>query len=179
MEACAECGYSYGALRRREIAPEVRALAGRYRQVLTGTDGDRLRAHPRPDVWSALEYACHVRDVLAVQRERVELARTEDQPTFASMRREERVLEERYNAQEPSVVASQILSRADALAGVLEGLDDAGWSRTGVYRWPTTAVRTVEWIGLHTVHECVHHLTDVASLVAGTGRQTDGGVADR
>jgi hypothetical protein len=166
VETCAQCGYSYGALRRPEIAPELRAQARRYRDVLLGTGGERLRAHPRADTWSALEYACHVRDVLVVQRQRVQLARTEDQPAFAPMRRDERVLEERYNTQEPTEVAGQIGAGAEALAGTLEALDDAGWGRTGVYNWPTTAVRTVQWIGLHTVHECVHHLQDIASLVS-------------
>jgi S-DNA-T family DNA segregation ATPase FtsK/SpoIIIE len=166
VETCAECGYCYGALGRPGIAPELRALARRYRDVLHGSGGERLRAHPRADTWSALEYACHVRDVLAVQRQRVQLARTEEQPAFASMRREERVLEERYNAQEPTEVAGRIQGGADALATTLEALDDAGWRRTGVYQWPTTAVRTVEWIGRHTVHECVHHLQDISLLVS-------------
>lgn len=178
VEVCTECGYSYGALRRPEIAPELRALARRYQDVLDGTGGERLRAHPRADVWSALEYACHVRDVLAVQRQRVQLARTEDEPVFATMRREERVLEERYNAQEPTEVAAQIQVGAEALAATLEALDDAGWGRTGVYRWPTTAVRTVEWIGLHTVHECVHHLLDIATLVSDEGGDAMTGKSD-
>ncbi|HVC68987.1 MAG TPA: DinB family protein [Acidimicrobiales bacterium] len=163
MEACAECGCAYGTLGRAEIAPELRALAGRYRQVLQSTGSERLRAHPRAGVWSALEYGCHVRDVLAVQRERVLLALVGDEPSFAPMRRDERVLEERYNAQDPTVVAGELQARADALADAFEALDDEGWSRTGLYHWPTTAVRTVEWIGLHTVHECVHHLTDIGS----------------
>jgi hypothetical protein len=82
------------------------------------------------------------------------------------MRREERVLEEGYNDQDPAVVASEIDGAAATLAGTLDGLDDRGWSRTGVYHWPSTAVRTVEWIGRHTVHESVHHLGDI-------GRQLD------
>jgi len=53
-----------------------------------------------------LEYACHVRDVLRFQRERVALAQAEDRPRFASMRRDERAVAERYNDQDPAVVAS-------------------------------------------------------------------------
>jgi hypothetical protein len=33
------------------------------------------RTRPAPDTWSALEYTCHVRVVLRVQRERLQLAR--------------------------------------------------------------------------------------------------------
>ncbi len=167
METCTGCGYSYAALRSPEIAPRLRSEAVRYADVLVGTDEERLRGRPRAEVWSALEYGCHVRDVLVVQRDRVLLACSQDEPEFASMRREERVLEERYNAQDPAVVAGQITAAADALAITLEGLDDAGWRRTGVYHWPTTEVRTVDWIGRHTVHEAVHHRQDIGSLLDG------------
>jgi hypothetical protein len=165
MEACAECGFSYPALGRAEIPPELRARARRYVEILGSVDGGRLRAHPRADVWSALEYACHVRDVLAVQRQRVVLTASEDHPAFAPMRRDERVAEECYNEQAPTAVAAQITAAADALGRTLEALDQSGWQRTGVYRWPTTEVRTVEWIGRHTVHEEVHHLLDIEGLL--------------
>jgi S-DNA-T family DNA segregation ATPase FtsK/SpoIIIE len=62
----------------------------------------------------------------------------------------------------PAEVAGEIALAADGLACTLEALDDAGWARTGVYHWPTTEVRTVEWIGRHTVHEGTHHLRDIA-----------------
>ena len=43
------------------------------------------------DVWSALEYACHVRDVFLVQRDRLYTALVEDTPTFTPMYRDQRV----------------------------------------------------------------------------------------
>jgi DinB superfamily len=165
MEECTECGYSYTALRRPDITPELRAQARRYVALLTTVDVGRLRAHVRADVWSPLEYACHVRDVHLVQEARVLQACSEEQPDFASMRREERVLEEGYNDQDATVVASEIEGAAGTLARTLDGLDDGGWSRTGVYHWPTTALRTVDWIGRHTVHESVHHLRDIDRLL--------------
>jgi hypothetical protein len=170
MESCAQCGYSYSALRRDEIAPELRTLAGRYRELLTGVEDGRLRARPRADVWSPLEYACHVRDVHTVQETRILQASTEDRPDFASMRREERAREEDYNGQDPAVVASEIHAAAVTVARTLDALDDAGWDRTGVYHWPTTEVRTVDWIGRHTVHESVHHLHDIERILDGAPR---------
>jgi hypothetical protein len=165
VETCAGCGYSYAALRRPGIAPELRGRALRYAELLDATDEGRLRERPAADVWSALEYACHVRDVHRVQQARVLEALAEDQPDFASMRREERVTEDRHNSQDPSVVAPEVAAAADTLARTLEELDDPGWNRTGVYHWPVTAVRTVEWIGRHTVHESVHHLGDIERLL--------------
>jgi predicted carbohydrate-binding protein with CBM5 and CBM33 domain len=162
VERCAECGYVYGETPRADLPAALRDRAGAYRPVLLDEDDGAVRSHRAPGVWSSLEYGCHVRDLLMVQRERVTQALDRDNPDFASMRREERVVEERYNEQVPSVVAGQLAGAADALAGLLESLDDAGWQRTGLYHWPVTTPRSVEWIGQHSLHECVHHLKDIS-----------------
>jgi len=127
-----------------------------------GLGEQSVRSHRAPGVWSVLEYGCRVRDLLTAQRQRVTQALGQDNPDFASMRREERVVEERYNQQVPSVVAIQLADAAAALAGLLESLDDAGWQRTGIYHWPVTKLRSVEWIGQHSLHECVHHPKDIS-----------------
>jgi predicted carbohydrate-binding protein with CBM5 and CBM33 domain len=161
VERCDECGYDYDVVARDDISDALRAMGPRYVAVLGALDDAVVRAHPFPDTWSALEYSCHVRDVLRVQRERALLALAEDRPSFASMRREERVIEERYNGQDPAQVAREIAEAAEDLAATLDALDDPGWERTGIYNWPTTRVRTVEWIGRHTIHEGEHHLRDI------------------
>jgi len=153
----------YGGTPRVGLAAALRDRAGAYRPILEGLDDQVVRGHPAPGVWSILEYGCHVRDLLTVQRERVTQALSQDNPDFASMRREERVAEERYNEQVPAVVAEQLADAAGALAGRLDSLDDAGWQRTGLYHWPVTTLRSVEWIGQHSLHECVHHLKDISS----------------
>jgi S-DNA-T family DNA segregation ATPase FtsK/SpoIIIE len=166
VDRCTECGFVYEDLDRDDVRRSLPALTTRYRDVLADEEPAVLRAHPLPDVWSALEYACHVRDVYRVQRERVLLALSEEQPAFAPMRRDERVSEERYNEQDPGRVAQEIDDAAALLAGTLESLDDGGWSRTGIYNYPQRRVRTVEWIARHTVHEGEHHLRDIDRLVA-------------
>ena len=77
------------------------------------------------------------------------------------MRRDERVVEEHCNDQLPSGVASEFRKAAGALADTLASLDDGAWSRTGMYNYSERRIRTVEWIGLHTVHEAEHHLRDI------------------
>ena len=149
---------------RGEIAPALRADAAALCARLADVPDATLRRRIRPEVWSPLEYACHVRDVLEVQRERVLLAQVEDEPEFVPMRRDERAVELRYNEQDPASVNEQIATAADALARTLEDLDAAGWERTGVYNYPTSQLRTVEWIGRHTVHELRHHTHDVERL---------------
>jgi len=172
VDRCRECGYEYGEIERGAIPEALRAMAVRYQAVLADSDTTVLRAHPRAGVWSALEYACHMRDVFRVQRERAQLALAEDEPAFASMRREERVVEERYNDQQPEQVAREVTGAAASLARLLESLDDDGWQRTGIYNWPERRVRTVEWIGRHTIHEAEHHLHDIDRLVLATPGET-------
>src|ERR1700733_7152342 len=126
---------------------------------------ERLRAHPRPASWSALEYACHVRDILRFQCERVALAQAEHMPRFVSMDRDRRAVAEHYNDQEPAVIALQITTAAHELAAALRALDDDGWLRQGIYPWPAPQARTVEWIGRRTAHELAHHLFDDRRLL--------------
>jgi DNA segregation ATPase FtsK/SpoIIIE, S-DNA-T family len=166
MTGCAECGYEFESLDRPHILRALTELAAELRQLLDSGDAAWLRAHPRQGSWSALEYGCHVRDVLRFQRDRVAAAQAEDVPTFTSMRRDERAVEERYNDQDPRFVGRQLAAAAGDLAAALSGLDEAGWLRSGVYPWPVRAVRTVEWIGQRTVHELAHHLFDCQRLLA-------------
>ncbi len=159
MDVCSACGYDYAALPRPALAPSLALGAALHAARLTAPD-DALRRRPAPDVWSPLEYACHVRDVLGVQHDRILRAQAEDRPSFPPMDRDRRAVEEAYNDQDPARVAEDLRSAGAAIAGVLDGLDDAGWARTGVYNFPATAVRDVDWIARHTLHEVTHHLMD-------------------
>jgi hypothetical protein len=165
MTACAECGYEFESLDHGAILEAQLSLAESQAQLLASVDADQLRAHPRAGSWSALEYGCHVRDVLQFQRDRVLLAQAKDRPEFTSMRRDERAIEESYNEQDPIAVAGQLMTSARLLADTLGGLDAEGWQRTGMYPWPVRAVRTVEWIGQRTAHELAHHLFDCRRLL--------------
>ena len=125
-----------------------------------------LRTRPSPERWSALEYSCHVRDVLIVQRDRLALALIEDAPTFVPMGRDERVLRDRYNEQRPAVVVDQLEAAADALAADFAELRPDQWERTGIYNWPEESSRSMVWLGQHTIHEERHHLRDIDDVLA-------------
>ena len=102
---CDECGYDYNELARDEVASRIRSFRGRYAMALAAHTDEELRTRPEPNVWSPLEYACHIRDVFRTQTARIALTLEEDTPEYASMRRDERVLEERYNEQDPQARA--------------------------------------------------------------------------
>ena len=159
---CAECRFVYD-LGRAEIVRRLNADAEGFAARMAELDDTAARRRPTPDVWSPLEYACHVRDMLRIQRDRVELIQREDDPTLVPMGRDERGIEDRYNEQQPGAVAGELLAAARSLSDVLDTLGRAGWRRTAWYTYPTTELRTVEWIGNHTVHELQHHGRDIGA----------------
>jgi S-DNA-T family DNA segregation ATPase FtsK/SpoIIIE len=152
----------------------LRAFARRYRMPLTrglkGEDLDSLlRMHPLPDTWSALEYACHVRDVFTVQRERLASALTDDAYEAVPMRRDEIVTERGYNEQVPVAVVDDLSANADELAAAFAVLAPDQWDRTFVYH--DQGPRTLTWVAQHTVHEAEHHLLDIGRVLrAARGR---------
>jgi hypothetical protein len=174
--ACAECGFSHGSLAIDDAPAALRGLGKRYRVPLTrglqGEDLDALlRAHPLSGTWSALEYACHYRDVLSVQRERLAVARTQDGYAPEPMRRDERVVELEYNAQDPEAVSGEVAANAESVASYVETLGPADWERTMIYNFPERAERPLTWVVRHTVHEGEHHLLDIGRVLrAARGR---------
>jgi hypothetical protein len=161
-ESCLECGFVY-ALGRADVLAWLRSDANAFLETFATFDGDAARTRPAPDVWSPLEYACHVRDVLRVQAARVEQAQREDEPAFTPMGRDQRVVDDRYNEQDPKQVAAELRAAADDFITLLERLDDAGWKRAGIYNYPEPALRDVNWIAAHTVHELFHHRRDLTA----------------
>ena len=173
---CAECGFSYDSLSVPDAIDTLRGLGKRYRIPLTrglkGEDLDALlRAHPLDGTWSALEYACHVRDVMAVQRERLGHALVEPGFRPEPMRRDERVTELDYNAQDPVTVADDLAANATSLASFAENLSEEDLGLTMIYNYPEVVDRPLSWVVVHTVHEGEHHLLDVGRVLrAARGR---------
>lgn len=139
----------------------IRALSPQVCEILSGSD---VRTRPAPNVWSQLEYGCHLRDVLLVQRERVLGARRASGAPCTPMGRDERVEHDGYSEQEPLDVARQVGDAALMFTNVLARLADEDWDRTVVYNYPEPAERTLRWVALHTAHEVQHHLWDMRGV---------------
>ncbi|GAB3854066.1 DinB family protein [Dactylosporangium cerinum] len=159
VDHCGECGFAYDSVTARDLPGRLAAAGPRFGAALAGIPDPRRR--PSPEVWSPLEYTCHVRDVLRVQGHRLDLALRTDDPEFAAMGREELVVSDAYNAQDPRVVVAELAAAADDLARAFTALRPAQWDRTGIYNWPVVESRTMLWLGRHTVHEVEHHLMDL------------------
>jgi len=185
VDRCQECQFDYDALGPGAVSGSLRSLGSRFGMRVSNERGDpalalTLRTRPGPRIWSALEYACHVRDVFLVQRERLYLTLVEDCPRFAPMYREERATLARYAAAEPAEVGRELKVAAEMLAFAFEGLDDSQWQRRCIYNFPEAAERTVLWLGRHAVHEGEHHLHDIDAALrsAAAGMRTGSALAD-
>ncbi len=159
VDRCDECGFRYASVADDALPGRLREFGGRYAAALGAIRQPRRR--PAEQVWSPLEYACHVRDVFRVQGERLALALEVDEPEFTPMGRDERVVADAYNAQDPAVVLAELAGAAADLAVAFSTLGRTELARTGVYPWPAPQVRTLSWLGQHTIHEGEHHLLDL------------------
>ncbi|MCT2587257.1 DinB family protein [Actinophytocola sp. S1-96] len=157
---CPDCGLDTSRLRPEDVPTLLRANATAWRDVLA--DGDP-RPRPRPDRWSPIEYACHVRDVCRVFADRLHLMLTEDQPHFPNWDQDATALADRYADQDPAVVAAELIDAAEHLAVRFAQVSGSQWERPG--RRSDGAHFTVGTLARYFIHDPVHHLFDV------TGRE--------
>jgi DinB superfamily len=169
--ACAQCGFDYDAQDLATTAVFVRELSDRYSSRLVN-EADEHRAawreRPEPGRWSALEYACHVRDCFALYHWRIRKTLAEHRPVLPAMRRDEVVTERAYNQQDPLVVAQETRTNADQLSSLLATLEDGQWERVCVRDGEDLSV---EWMARNVVHEGEHHLVDIDDVLARVGTE--------
>ncbi len=161
--ACQECGFSDEGVTPADAIEAIRRFGKRYRAPLTrflpGEDGDRVvRQRPAPEVWSALEYACHVRDVFDWYDERVKASLAEDGVDVPALGPDEAAEQGRYNEQDPVEVADALAANAERLAATFESAPADGWDRVHLRRGQP---RTVLFTARRAVHEGNHHLLDI------------------
>lgn len=154
---CLDCGFDAGSVAIDELADRVRQVGAAWPELLARDDAT-LR--PTGDQWSALEYACHVRDVLRLFDARLGRMLAEDGPTFANWDQDVTALEQRYDLQDPAVVAAEVVAAAEANAARWDTVTPAVYGRTG-FRSDGAAF-TVASFGRYFLHDPVHHLDDVA-----------------
>jgi hypothetical protein len=155
--SCPECGFDALAVDVRQVGDLIRANAGSWVDLLGG-DGAAVRARPVPDRWSTLEYGAHVRDVYDLFLRRLEMMLATDDPLFPNWDQDETAVVERYDLQDPAIVAAELRAAADVLADAFDAVDDGQWARPG--RRSDGASFSVESFARYLIHDPVHHLWD-------------------
>lgn len=170
-EPCPECQFDPATV--DDVTAEIEALGRKFAAPLTrylpGEDGPTLvRTRPRPDTWSPLEYACHVRDVLDLFEARTRAMVAEPGVDLPVWDHEAAVTDDDYAAEDPATVAEQIADATSRYAGTLRGLDDQQWQATGSRDGD---VFTVDSLARYALHEAKHHQLDIGrGLRAARGR---------
>ena len=165
---CPECGFEAAAVAPDEVGDLVRANAAAWQEVLA-RPAREVALRPADDRWSALEYACHVRDVLVLYDERLQLMLTEDDPDFANWDQDVAAVENRYDEQDPALVAADIAAAAAVIAQRFDGVPESAWGRTG--NRSDGAQFTIESFARYFVHDPIHHLDDVEQGFAAIGAE--------
>ena len=156
---CPECGFDASSVPPPSVAARLRANAVAWARVLQQPE-EVVRRRPAEDVWAPLEYACHVRDVCTLYHERLVLMLLQDDPLYPNWDQDATAVEERYEAQDPAVVARQLHDAAAGLADAFDEVRDEQWFRTG--RRSDGARFDIAGFSRYLLHDPVHHLHDVS-----------------
>jgi hypothetical protein len=155
-ERCGECGFTAADVDPEQIGATLRDLVPRYVSALHRDDA---RVRPEPAVWSTLEYGAHVRDVFRVFEERVVLMLEHEDPLFENWDQDATAVEDRYDEQDPVVVAEELADAGESVATAFDTVPHDAWERTG--RRSNGSFFTVGTLGQYFLHDVVHHLHDV------------------
>jgi DNA segregation ATPase FtsK/SpoIIIE, S-DNA-T family len=157
-EVCAACGFDGGTYDDAALLDALRALGPSWGDLIAGA-GSELRIRPAPQVWSAIEYAAHSRDVTALHVFGVEQALTLDEPTIPALAGG--LVEEAaatYGDAEPDAVVAALGFHSSRLASVAEEAGTDSWSRGFTIGDDRIEVRRLLE---HALHDSRHHLLDV------------------
>jgi hypothetical protein len=155
---CPECGFDAGGVAPESVGPRLRENAAAWHVVLQQPD-DVVRRRPAADRWSALEYACHVRDVCVLYHQRLLLMLREDDPLYPNWDQDVTAVEERYGEQNPAAVSMELGEAAAGLADGFAGVRGEQWLRPG--RRSDGARFDIAGFSRYLLHDPVHHLYDV------------------
>lgn len=153
---CPDCGFDASSTAATDVAGLVRANAARWPELLAAP---RAAERPDPATWSALEYGCHVRDVLRLYEHRLTLMLEQHDPLYPNWDQDATAVEDRYGDQDPATVAGEIAEAAEVIAAHFDSLPAEAWSRPG--RRSDGAAFTVDTFSRYFVHDVIHHVWDV------------------
>jgi hypothetical protein len=163
-ERCEACGFDGSTYDDAALVEALSRLGPVWRSLLADA-GPELRIRPEPNVWSAVEYAAHSRDITALHCFGVEQALTGDEPTYPSIAGDELIeaAATSYLVEDPDGIADAIDTEACHLAQMAAAAPTADWElgiTIGTER--STVRRLLE----HALHDSLHHVDDVTRGLA-------------
>jgi hypothetical protein len=155
-QTCPECGFAAAAVNRREVGERLRANSLLWRGLL---EHPAARRRPHDGQWSALEYACHVRDVFRVYDGRLARFLAEDDPMFQNWDQDATAVADCYDGQDPATVVDEVEAAGAVLADRFAEVPDDAWGRRAGRS--DGARFTLDTFARYLLHDPVHHVWDV------------------
>lgn len=154
--ACPQCGFDAKSFPREGVAAATEAMGATWRALLADP---RAATRPNDDTWSAVEYACHLRDVFRLYLFRLDMMLSETDPQFENWDQDKAAIDEHYDEQDPREVAAELAGAADMLGARFATVSGAQWQRTGTRS--DGAEFTIDTFARYFLHDPVHHVWDV------------------
>jgi hypothetical protein len=162
-EHCDECGFDSEAFDDTALLAWLRALGPQWRALLAAA-GDDLRTRPAPEVWSAIEYAAHSRDITSIHGVGVELALAGDEPELAGFPDDAvDAMATHYATEDADAVLDALEADANRLASLAADVPREYWQRGLTIGDSHMDVRDML---AHALHDSTHHLRDVELGIA-------------
>jgi hypothetical protein len=167
VRKCDECSFDWD-LSADDVLRTVGSFPDGYRTRLDrfreARDEGVIRRRPSPEIWSALEYAVHVRDVIDFYAARIDRVLNETRPQltgadFSSMPERRGYLDE-----DPATVIGEIACKSVEVVDLLHALASDQWERIGIGSDGTE--RTILVLARRLAHDGQHHLLDLDRLDA-------------
>lgn len=158
----AHLGQIAAAKRRHALLEKLAATPARLAKALKAFSAEALRRAPQPGKWSAIEVACHMRDIDRLYAERVTKMAFSERPAFWMMDNA-RVSEKlRYKEADPAAVLKEERRRREDLVSLLRALPHPLWQRTGLH--PKRGELTIEALGELIAGHDESHLRQIEAL---------------
>ncbi|OMC54313.1 hypothetical protein A5747_16875 [Mycobacterium sp. IS-836] len=159
---CDVCGIAFAETRIDDAVGVIAGIPDAARDAVRAIPAEVRRVRPSPEVWSAAEYLCHLRDVYVAFTIRLYRVRTEDKPALEPMFNDLRARRFRYNECDIEATLEELARAAAGFRDEIARVRDDGWDRAAT-RLPGE-VRTARWLVRQAMHEGVHHLGDIRRI---------------
>jgi hypothetical protein len=153
---CPECSFDASTVTPSTVPGTIDSMLPRWRAVLR-----RPNAAERPDdhTWSALEYACHVRDVFSLFDQRLNLMPDSDDARFDNWDQDQTAVDKDYANADTAVVSAELTAEGKQAAESFAAVREAEWGRKGLRS--NGSEFTVLTLSQYFLHDVIHHLHDV------------------
>ena len=162
MATCAECMFDWD-LSAEDATVVIGGFGEAYRARLArftnAPNSALVRARPSPEVWSALEYAAHVRDVITFYAERIGRVLNEERPHMTAVDFSSMPDRRGYLDDDPSDVLDAISNSSTSVEQELRGLTPEQWTRIGI--GTEGDERTTLVLARRLAHDGQHHILDL------------------